>query len=164
MVSDDKNNGIDVTSSLATPTVHCLSSACPSAPTDSTTTAVPATSERDVVLTTCKTAIGVDGVDKGGTSLLANSQVTTADSPIANAIQNTPTNHITNVDPSTMEGSAATLASKIVVAVGSVHQREIPDSDKSWPPPQLLSLVLPLPAPTQLFPLMFFPLHLKLTW
>jgi len=52
--------------------------------------AVPITLDGVVVVTACTAAIGVDGVDKGGTSVIENSQVTGTGSFDTSANQNTP--------------------------------------------------------------------------
>jgi len=60
-----------------------------------------------VVVTACTAAVAVDGVDKGGTSVIENSQVTGSASFNTDANQNTTTRSIT---------------------IDSVHKRKLPDS------------------------------------
>jgi len=61
---------------LATPTVNCMSNTCSSTPTDRITITVPTTLDGVVVVTACAAGVAVDGVDKGGTTVIENSQVT----------------------------------------------------------------------------------------
>ncbi len=91
MELDNISNGVCVTNTLATPAASdCMSNACLSAPTDPTTIAVPSTLDGVVEVTASTAAVGVDGIDKGSTSVIENSQVTGTGSFDTSTNQNTP--------------------------------------------------------------------------
>jgi len=87
---DNNSNGVCVTSTLATPAASdCISNDSSSAPTDPMCIAVPSTLDHVPRVTHAAAAFAVDGVDKGGTSVIVTSQVSGTGSVDTSANQST---------------------------------------------------------------------------
>ncbi len=112
-VLDNKQTNVSATSSLATPMTHSLSSACPSAPTDLTTNAVP---RKEVVPMPLVINLLPPGDKKNGISVTSSLATPMAQSN-SNACPSAPIDPTTNAVPSTSEGHVVISTSKLLLVL-----------------------------------------------